>query len=601
MTLPVTPQAAFAATLVDEWLRAGVTDAVVAPGSRSTPLALAVDEAGLRVHVHLDERAAGFYALGVAMASGRPAPVVVTSGTAAAELVPAVVEAHHSRVPMIVCTADRPPELHHVGAPQTIEQGQLYHGLLRWHADLGAAGDLPPEAWRSIAARSVVASLGGPCGPGPVQLNLGWRDPLVGVPGDLVPAGRSQDRPWHHRASPTGAAGEVPGLIALMSGRPGAIVAGAGPSDPDPILQLARALGWPVLAAPGSGCRGRSTEGVVVSAFDAILRHGPTAARLAPAVVLRLGTPPASKVLAQWLGGLPADQVVADPHGAWVDPERTATMVVTADAEALCRSVLAGGAEPAPAGWAPAWQAAERAAQQAIDTALARFGEITEPGVARAVTAALPVGATLVVASSMPIRDVEWFGAPSMRCRVLANRGANGIDGMVSTSLGVAAGVGRVPPPPAALAAAPPAVASVPTGDALPGAPVVALLGDLAFLHDGGGLLGASRRDLSCTFVVIDNRGGGIFGFLPQASQVPAERFERLFGTPHDVDLAALAAVHGIRATVVAEAEAVGPAVAAAVEAGGVRLVLVRTRRDVNVAVHAELGQAVEEALTALA
>jgi len=578
MTLPVTSQAAFAATLVDEWVRAGLTDAVVAPGSRSTPLALAVDEAGLRVHVHLDERSAGFYALGMAMASGRPAPVVVTSGTAAAELVPAVVEAHHSRVPMILCTADRPPELHHVGAPQTIEQGQLYHGLLRWQADPGAAGDLPPAAWRSIAARSVVASLSGPNGPGPVHLNLGWRDPLVGAAGELVPAGRSDDRPWHRRAgSPAGALVDVPGLVALVSGRPGVIVAGTVGSDPGPILEVARVLGWPVLAAPGSRCRGRSSDAVVVSAFDAILRHAPTAARLAPEVVVRLGTPPASKVLAQWLAQIEADQVVADPHGAWVDPERTAALVVSAEAEVLCRSILAGGAAAAPPGWAPAWHAAERAAQQAIDAALARHREITEPGVARAVTAALPAGDTLVVASSMPIRDVEWFGAPSMAARVLANRGANGIDGMVSTALGVAAGA---------------------SGGA---GPVVALLGDLAFLHDGGGLLGASRRDVSCTFVVVDNDGGGIFGFLPQATQVPAERFERLFGTPHGVDIAALAAVHGIPVTLVAVAEEVGPAVAAATDAGGVRLVLVRTNREMNLSVHAELGDAVEHGLSGLA
>ncbi len=447
MTLPVTLQAAFAAALVDEWVRAGLTDVVVAPGSRSTPLALAVDEAGLRVHVHLDERSAGFYALGLGKASGRPAPVVVTSGTAAAELVPAAVEADLSRVPMILCTSDRPPELHHVGAAQTIEQGQLYHGLLRWRADLGAAGDLPPGSWRSIGARSVVASLSGPDGPGPVQLNLGWRDPLVGVAGELVPPGRSDGRPWHRGARPAGTVGDIPGLDEIVSGRAGLIVAGAGPSDAGPILALSLALGWPVLAAPGSGCRGRPSDAVVVCAFDAILRHGPTATRLAPEVVVRVGTPPASKVLAQWLAGLAADQVVVDPHGAWTDPERTAALVVTAEAAVVCRSILAGGAAPAPKGWASAWGAAEQAAQHAIDAALRRHREITEPGVARAVTATLPADATLVVASSMPIRDVEWFGAPAMGCRVLANRGANGIDGMVSTALGVAAG--KWPPPPA--------------------------------------------------------------------------------------------------------------------------------------------------------
>ena len=666
MTLPVTAQAAFAATLVDEWVRAGITDAVIAPGSRSTPLALALADAaggdvdergdqsgggaagepglassgglagvGLRVHVVLDERSAGFMALGLAMVSGRPAPVLTTSGTAPAHLLPAVIEAHLSRVPMVVCTADRPPELHHVGAPQTIEQDRLYEGFLRWRADLGAVADLPSTAWRSIAARSLIEAQAGTAGPGPVQLNLAFRDPLVGVPGDLVPQGRPARRPWHVRtgrptgagtggmtgtavagpvqagavqagavgpvpAAPgaaveahlvSGAVGPVPAapgaaaplvaaaagpahlpLMPLVSGRAGIILAGSGIADPGPVLELAKALGWPVLAGPRSGCRGGppADDVVVVSAFDAILRDPATARCLCPAAVVHLGVPMASKVLASWLEGSGADHVVADPFDMWADPERHASLLFSAEPEALCRAILGSGALPAPEAWAVGWRAAETTAQHMVESVLAAHPEVTEPGVARAVTKALSADVALFVASSMPVRDVEWYGDPAMACSVLANRGANGIDGLVSTALGVAAGHRG---------------------------PTVALLGDLALLHDSGALLGASRRGLDCTFVVVDNDGGGIFSFLPQAAGLAPARFELLFGTPHGTDLAALAAVHEIPVTSVADAAALGSAVGDALRAGGVRMVLVRTDRATNVAVHDELVASVTAAL----
>jgi 2-succinyl-5-enolpyruvyl-6-hydroxy-3-cyclohexene-1-carboxylate synthase len=304
---------------------------------------------------------------------------------------------------------------------------------------------------------------------------------------------------------------------------------------------------------------------VIVSAFDAILRS--LGESLRPEVVLRLGEMPASRVLAEWLAGFGGDEIVADPYGAWIDPGRSASLLVAGSD--LCRSLVGDGPAPAPDGWAAAWRSAEATAQQTIATVLSEHPEVTEPAVARAVTATVPADGVLLAASSMPVRDVEWFGDPAMTCRVVANRGANGIDGTVSTALGVAAGTaGRV----------------------------VALLGDLAFLHDSGGLLGAARRDLACTFVVVDNDGGGIFSFLPQAG-LARERFELLWGTPHGVDLGALAAVHGVPVTVVGAAEEVGPAVAAGIRDGGVRLVLARTDRAENVAVHNELNAAVAAAL----
>ncbi|MHB8466386.1 MAG: thiamine pyrophosphate-dependent enzyme, partial [Acidimicrobiales bacterium] len=264
-------------------------------------------------------------------------------------------------------------------------------------------------------------------------------------------------------------------------------------------------------------------------------------------------------------------QIVADPHGQWIDPGRTASEVLTATPEAVCRSLVAADAAPAGEEWVARWRAAESTAQLTIASVIDAHDELTEPGIARAVTGCLPASATLLVASSMPIRDVEWYGAPAMSCRVVANRGANGIDGLVSTALGVAAASGTT----------------------------VALLGDLAFLHDSGGLVGAARRGLDCTFVVVDNDGGGIFSFLPQASAVSAEVFERFWGTPHGVDLSALAAAHDLPVSSVTTAAEVAGAVLAAVETGGVRVVLLRTDRSANVGVHDELTAAVTAALSA--
>jgi 2-succinyl-5-enolpyruvyl-6-hydroxy-3-cyclohexene-1-carboxylate synthase len=350
-----------------------------------------------------------------------------------------------------------------------------------------------------------------------------------------------------------------------LDGRRGVIVAGSGVDDPAAVGAAAAALGWPVLATPTSGCR--SLPGAV-GAFDAILRHAPSAARLRPEVVLHLGGAPASKVLGAWLAEVP-DHVVADPFGQWGDPDRVASLLVAASPTSVCRAVAGLVTTPVGPRWAKEWTSAEAAAQAAVAAVLAAHAEATEPGVARTVTSILGAGDTLFVASSMPVRDVEWHGDPAMTCRVAANRGANGIDGLVSTALGLAAGSpGRT----------------------------AALLGDLAFLHDSGGLLGAVHRGVDCCFVVVDNDGGGIFSFLPQ-SELPEQQFERFWGTPHGIDLTALAAVHGIPAVAVKEASGLAPAVRRALVEGGVQVVVVTTDRAANVAVHRELVDAVAAAI----
>ncbi len=580
MRLPGSVAAAFCATLADEWARAGVSRAVVCPGSRSTPLAVAlVAEPRMEVEVRLDERGAAFFALGMALASGRPVVLLTTSGTAAAELHAGVVEAHQARVPLLVCTADRPPELHHVGAPQTIDQGDLFGRAVRLALDPGVADDSSRETWRSLASRAVAEATCGPFGPGPVHLNLAFREPLLAEAGPL-PGGRPDGEPWHAVSRGTAAArGQVEELARLLSSaRRGLVVAGGGAGAPEPGLlkELAWRLGWAVLADPRAGCGTgppphRPGAPPVVGAADAILRHEGFAAAMRPDVVLRVGSLPASKVLATWmqataLGG--ARHIGIDPYWAWQDPGRELSRVVSADPDELLAGVLAElGPRRAERGeWAEGWALAESLAQEAVDGVLAAHEEATEPGVARLLYARAEASSTIVASSSMPVRDLEWFARPrSDPPRVLANRGANGIDGVVSTLLGVAA--------------------------ASPGR-TYGLIGDLALLHDASALAsgasdGGPLGDLRC--VVLDNAGGGIFSFLPQARELDPERFEQLFGTPQRPEIATLLRAYGYSCAELDTLEGIEGALEG--EAEG--FVVVRTDRRANVRVHDEIAAAV--------
>jgi 2-succinyl-5-enolpyruvyl-6-hydroxy-3-cyclohexene-1-carboxylate synthase len=544
-------QATFAATLVDEWVRAGVSDAVVCPGSRSTPLALALAaRPEVRLHVKLDERSAAFFAIGLSSVSATPTVICTTSGTAAAELHPAVVEAHQARVPLIVCTADRPPELHHVGASQTIDQIGLFTTATRWACAPGVPEADQAASWRPLAARAFAEAAWGPMGPGPVHLNLAFRDPLVGDPAPLPPGhGPALVRP----PSPSAVALDRP-----LAGR-GIIVAGGGATrHPDRLIALSQRLGWPVLADPRSGCRMEGT----IAAADAIVRANPP---LADAVVL-LGAPWLSKALADYVGRAAAHgaRVVAvDPWWQWVDPAHVVTEFHRMDGDAFIEAAWRDATASDP-DWLPRWQSMEAAAQVAIDGALGH--ELSEPMVARVLfRQAAMIDASIMVSSSMPMRDLEWF-APTLPAppEVKANRGANGIDGIVSTALGMAAAGRRT----------------------------YALLGDLAFLHDVSGLV--SLADLPCTFVVLDNGGGGIFSFLPQATEVEQERFELLFGTPPTSDVSEVARGFGLSVVEAATGEELDEALNAPPPA------LVRVMvpgRTENVALHEAINQVVRLAL----
>ncbi|MGC8626674.1 MAG: 2-succinyl-5-enolpyruvyl-6-hydroxy-3-cyclohexene-1-carboxylic-acid synthase [Acidimicrobiales bacterium] len=575
---PQDVQAAFAAVLVDEWARSGVRDVVLCPGSRSTPLLLALDKAAadgqLRAHVLLDERAAGFFALGLGLATGVPAPVVTTSGTAAAELLPAVLEAHHAGVPLLAVTADRPPELHDVGASQTVSQEDLYGSSLRWSASPGVPDLAFLGAWRSVACRSVAEALGGTARPGPVHLNLAFREPLVGSAGELLSepelAGRPGGAPWHTRRLPVelDPPEEVVELVAA-GGQKGMIVAGLGAGEPEAVWALSQAAGWPVIAELASGCRLPGAIG----AADALLRT-PLAGRLVPDVVLRLGAPPVSRVLAEWLASLTCTQVLVDRWGTWAAPDRLPREVVVTSPSALCRAVAARlgptGAQEEPSLWSAAWRSAEAAAQEAVDATLAAEGGLTEPQLARQLVGSLPAGASLVVSASMPVREAEWWSRPRHGLEVFFNRGTNGIDGVLSTAMGVCA--------------------ARPEGD------VTVLLGDLAFLYDAGSLAHAAKAGLDLRVVVVDNDGGGIFSFLPQAAE-PTERFERLWGSPHGTDLLAVARAYGAVATEVRDVGELSRQLGVE-RASGPRVLVVRSERAVNAQVHQRLWGAVRRAVS---
>ena len=551
-------QATFSATLVDEWARLGVTDAVICPGSRSTPLTVALSER-LRTHVRLDERSAAFFALGLAMSTGRPAVICVTSGTAAVELHPAVVEAHHARVPLIICTADRPPELHDTGAPQTIDQNGLYTSAVRWSAAPGVPSTGQEGVWRPLAVRAFSESLQAVAGPGPVHLNLAFREPLTGTAGELPP------RPGPRVVVPDDHSSIVRGEPLL--GR-GIIVAGGmapRPPQPDRVLALAERLGWPVLADPRSRARVLGT----IAAADSIVRTHPPL----PETVLVLGTPWLSRALGEYVSDAAAAGarvVVVDPWRQWADPLRVATEFHFAAADPWLSAALEA-ATPCDPEWLGSWRLWEEEAQAAIAGALGT--DLSEPQVARTVhRLAAEAEATLVVSASMPMRDLEWFAPVQTRPpRVLANRGVNGIDGVVSTALGVAA-------------------------SSESGCRTMVLLGDLAFLHDVSGLV--NMPDVPCTFVVVDNGGGGIFSFLPQAGSIEPGLFERLFGTPPATDLGAVARGFGLVVHDVTSLSGLEAAVTARVQASAPALVRVMVPgREENVVLHGAINEAVRRAL----
>ena len=528
--------ATWAANLVSGLVANGVADAVVSPGSRNTPLVLALDAAlGDRTHVVLDERSAGFVALGLARASGRPVVLACTSGSAAAHYYPAVVEAYYSRIPLIVVTADRPPELHHNGAGQTIEQERLFGRFVEWFADLGVpSGETEPRTWAHAAAQAVSKAVG------PVHLNVCFREPL-----------------WEAAASY--AAPSTPALAIVRSSGSasfqlpessrGVIVCGPRAAGRFPsadaafgtaVHALAERLGWPVLADASSGVRCDAS----ITAYDALLRASAFADSMRPQVVVSFGQRPASKALSTWLDASSATHILV--NDTIHDPAVVAHQLVIADPTAFCEAQRGSGT-----GWLPVWRKAESAARRALDRVCS--DGLWEGSIARTLGRTLPANALLHVASSMPVRDLESFAQRVPN--VVSNRGANGIDGTIASACG------------AALAW---------------DGPVVALLGDLAFVHDLGSLVTARALGVDVTLVVVDNAGGGIFDFLPIGAS-ETRVMGKYFTTAQPVDVSALASAAGFTVTRVENAAELESALASH---GGQRLVHVVVPRERNVARH---------------
>jgi 2-succinyl-5-enolpyruvyl-6-hydroxy-3-cyclohexene-1-carboxylate synthase len=576
-----------ARALVDQLASCGVRNAVICPGSRSTPLAVSLaTHPDIQRWVLVDERAAAYFALGMAKQLTAPVVILSTSGTAAANFLPAVVEARLSRIPLIILTADRPPELRDWGAAQTIDQIHLFGSHVKWFVDMPVpdGDDALARHARATAVRAVQTARSEPAGP--IHLNFPFREPLL--PKDL----RSTRQLWPNlaRSRPDDSlphtepsrhvpvAAGVDDLASRIGREPRGIIV-CGPGEVAGLADAATALsavsGYPILADPLSGVRfGLHDRTGVVDAYDPFLRDQETAKALQPEIVIRVGALPTSKPLQQFLlSRTDRMHVVIDP-GAPRDPSHLATSYLLGDAAAT----VAGVAERVTAlgktgnrGWLDAWQAVERAAAAAIESALAQEGDPFEGRAASEVAALLPDGATLVVGNSMPVRDVDAFvRGDERRLRIVSNRGANGIDGVVSTALGAAA---------------------VAAGS------VVLLVGDLSFLHDLNGMLAASKFDLDATVVVLNNDGGGIFSFLPQAEQLDPPTFEALFGTPSGLDIAAAARLFGASHARPGNWGAFRREFCRVIGGRGLGIVELITDRERNVMQHRMVWAAVAEAL----
>lgn len=583
---PTNANTALASAFVEELARGGLRLAVISPGSRSTPPAVALwRQPEIEVSVIVDERSAGFFALGAAQASGEPVALLCTSGTALVNYHPAVVEADESAIPLLVLSADRPPELRGIGAGQTIDQIKTFGSSVRWFCEVGThdADDDGLLHYRSTACRALAAARG-ETRPGPVHLNLPWREPLAPIPVEGAVTATDELALEGRGERPLTAVTRIdlePSVFLLdeVAGHIGDAISGviiAGrqldPEVREPLAHLARVSGFPLLADPASQLRcGPHDRSHVVAAYDLLLREEHFARSVVPELVLRFGEMPTSKPLRAWLAASGADQIVIDPYGGWNEPSRRAAAILRADPTELASGWAArlegleGRERPLP----ERWLKGEAAAQAALSEAFAAETGITEPAFHRALGAAHRDGDLVYTASSMPIRDQESFLAPSdTDALFLSNRGANGIDGLISSGIGAARASGR---------------------------PTTIVTGDLGLLHDLGGLAALREIDTPVRIVVIDNDGGGIFHFLPQETALESEEFESLLGTPRGVNAAKAAALFGLPHRRIASLNELPDALAV-----GTSLIEVKTDRQANVAAHQQLTQLVHAAVATL-
>jgi 2-succinyl-5-enolpyruvyl-6-hydroxy-3-cyclohexene-1-carboxylate synthase len=607
LTLPEPQNATYAyvGAFVDELRRSGLQHAVICPGSRSTPLALTFAATpAIRCWMHVDERSAAFFALGLAKRLNQPVALLCTSGTAAANFLPAIVEAHLTHVPLLVLTSDRPPELRDCGAPQAIDQNRLYGTHAKWFVE-AALPEVSNEALRyirTIACRAFAQALAVPAGP--VHLNMPFREPLTSAPiaGQPLPPvhereslawqGRPDNLPYTHVSEAEMFPAPTPviaTLAAQIASTPRGLMIIGPQTDSElaePLLQLAREAGYPILADPLSQLRDMANvDNAVLCSYDAFLRDERFCIQYKPQLILRFGAMPVAKPVLLYAKryATTCAQIVIDGQGGWDEPTQLASQVIHADPATFCQQLgeALGELEQTQqvceerATWAEAWRKADRVTRQALTAAIADFPELFEGRVFTELAELLPTGALLYAGNSMPIRDMDTLFWPQQLLTCLGNRGANGIDGVVSSALGAsAAGVFMEPGTQG---------------------PAVLVIGDLSFFHDLNGLLAARLHGLNLVIVLVNNNGGGIFSFLPQATY--PEHFEQLFGTPTGLDFRPVVEMYGGTFQRISNWEGFRSALQAGLAEGGLRVIEVPTERASNVTMHRQLWRAVARAL----
>ncbi|MCK1994884.1 2-succinyl-5-enolpyruvyl-6-hydroxy-3-cyclohexene-1-carboxylic-acid synthase [Peribacillus muralis] len=564
---------AYAASFVDELAENGVKHVVVSPGSRSTPLAiLLVEHPDIEIHINVDERSAAFFALGMAKALKEPVGLLCTSGTAAANYYPAIIEAYYSRVPLIVLTADRPHELRDVGAPQAIDQIHLYGRQVKWFVEMALPErtDEMIRYARTVGARAVATAAADPAGP--VHLNFPLREPLIP---NLEQAKECRQK----RMAPavliesgvrTLSASQIEAVATTLSqAKQGLIVCGELP-DPEmkeEIVALAETLAFPLLADPLSQLRsGSHDKGVIIDAYDTFLRDETTKASFSPDMIIRFGAMPVSKPLLLFMKKQKqAITLVVDGGAGWREPAGLATNMIYCEEREFCQRVgekISGAADDE---WLRIWQTINGATKNAL-ASVRDEAELSEGKLFALLADMLPKQSTLFVGNSMPIRDLDTFFMNNEKgIRTLANRGANGIDGVVSTALGVSTVAENT----------------------------VLAIGDLSFFHDMNGLLAAKLQKQNITILLINNDGGGIFSFLPQANE--KEHFETLFGTPHGLDFSHTAKLYGGKYNKVQSWDELQRVVTESFQIQGLKIIEVPTERESNLHKHRNLWSFVSQ------
>ncbi|MFP5109743.1 2-succinyl-5-enolpyruvyl-6-hydroxy-3-cyclohexene-1-carboxylic-acid synthase [Neobacillus sp. C211] len=551
---------AYIAAVVSELIFSGVTNVVVSPGSRSTPMAMIMAEhPDLKVHIHVDERSAAFFALGIAKSLNKPVAILCTSGTAAANYFPAIVEARYARVPLIVLTADRPHELREVGAPQAIDQIHLYGKHVKWFSEMA----LPEKSdeiiryARTVCARAVAIATSAPSGP--VHLNFPFREPLIPkMDDDLF---QLNERPNGYIKVQNGdltLSDEHFQEIAerLNKTNKGVIICGnmGGSEFPRAVTQLAEKLNFPIIADPLSQLRsGQHSLKNIIETYDTFLRNEDAKTFLKPEVVIRLGAMPISKALTIFLKeNGDAEQFVIDGGGGWRDPSSLSTSMIFCDESVFCKKLLSYTNENPSSQFLTKWKRVNGLTKENMN-ALSDITELSEGKLFYQLADMVPEGATLFVGNSMPIRDLDSFFINNNKAiKIMANRGANGIDGTVSTALGAA----------------------------LYSKSLYLVLGDLTFFHDLNGLIAAKLYNIDINILLVNNNGGGIFSFLPQSEH--PKNFELLFGTPLDLEFEHAVKMFKGKFTRIEDWDHLGSEMMKATDQTGLKVYELRTNRDVN-------------------